>query len=151
MCVFHYEGSQLPPVVTLLLLKGSLRYQVNQCVKTNKQNCLQMHIMWRVNTTSGTRITSFEFSFISCQIGTWFKTVAWLSCYSSTAPLSLGGGGNWCMREWLPIVSTGECNHVDIVKVCDHQKSWYTCVNIESTAHKQHVATILCFCFLLFF
>lgn len=34
-------------------------------------------------------------------------TVAWLSDNSSTALWSLGEGGNWCMRRWLPIVSTG--------------------------------------------
>lgn len=40
--------------------------------------------------------------------------VAWLSNNSSTAPWSLGGDGNWCMRKWLPIVSTGKCKDMDI-------------------------------------
>lgn len=43
----------------------------------------------------------------------YILTLARLSDNSSTALWSLGGDGNWCMRKWLPIVSTGKYKDMD--------------------------------------
>lgn len=44
-------------------------------------------------------------------------TVARLSDNSSTALWSLGEDGNWCMRKWPPIVSTGKFKDTDTSEV----------------------------------
>lgn len=52
----------------------------------------------------------------------YILTVPWLSDNSSTAPWSLGEDGSWCMKKWLPIVSTGKYKTADSSAI--YQMSW---------------------------